>query len=408
MAEPTFDELRGHARETIRRLRGLCTQESVAKAKCLVETLRNARMYEEMGLLAEAVSRHDPKDARNRRLYAQHLIETGKATAAIDLLSPLVRRLAKDHPESAEATGLIGRAYKQIFFDAGDKTTPAARDALRQAIVTYRAPFEQDPDRNTWHGVNLLALVTRARRLGLRIAPDLNPGQIARRVIDALEATPQERRNEWHLPTLAEAWLGLDDWDAVERHVRAYAAARDAKPFQIESTLRQFTEVWDIEAIGGPDDRCRGRGLIATLRARLLQLSGGGLQIGSADLQRLRTQAPPDTDQLEALLGTQGPQTYRWWRTGLDRALAVAAVHQRLGGRLGTGFLVRAGSLGLQPPEEMLVLTNFHVVNEHGVSPGVRPGEAEVIFEAVNAEQVHSVASIAWSSPPDRHDAALL
>ena len=150
-----------------------------------------------------------PKDAKNRRLYAQYLIETGKATAAVDLLARLAERLPKNHPELAEATGLLGRAYKQIFFDAGDKTSPGAREALKQAIVAYRGPYEQDPRTNTWHGVNLLALLTRARRLGLRIAPDLKPQEIARALLTDLDATPPEKRNEWHLPTLAEASLGL-------------------------------------------------------------------------------------------------------------------------------------------------------------------------------------------------------
>jgi hypothetical protein len=113
----------------------------------------NEREYDRMGRLAEAVSRKDPKDPKNRRLYAQYLIETGKATAAADILRPLAQRLSKDHPEFAEATGLLGRAYKQVFFDAGDKTSPGARAALKQAIATYRKPFEDNPADNTWHGV---------------------------------------------------------------------------------------------------------------------------------------------------------------------------------------------------------------------------------------------------------------
>ncbi len=401
MTEPTFDELRGRARDALRKLRGLCEDEDVVEAKRLVEQMRNIRAHEEMGLLAEAVSRRDPGDAKNRRLYAQYLIDTGMATAAIDLLTPLAQRLSKGDPEFAEATGLIGRAYKQIFFDAGDKA--AARDALEQAIATYRMPFEDNPDKNTWHGVNLVALLTRARRLGLRIALDLSLKQVAEKVVTALEATPDGRRNEWYLPTLAEALLGLDDWGAVERHIRAYAAARDAKAFQIASTLRQFTEVWDLEAV---DER--GRGLVAILRARLLQLSGGGLEVGPEDLKRLRAQPDPSTGQLEAVLGLQGPHTYRWWKTGLDRALAVAAIRQKLGGRLGTGFLVRADSLGLEPRDELLVLTNFHVVNEHGASPGIKPEEAEVVFEAVASNHPHAIEALVWSSPPDHHDASLL
>ena len=398
-----LDRLRQRADDALGKLRGLDTERGVEDAKGLVEKLRNAREYERMGRLAEAVSRQDPKDPKNRRLYAQYLIDTGKATAAVDVLRPLAHRLAKSHPEFAEATGLLGRAYKQVFFDAGDKTSVGARDALKQAIAAYRKPFEDNPTANTWHGVNLVALLTRARRLGLRVAPDLPPMGVAKKVVAALEATPQDKRDDWFLPTLAEASLGLGDWDAVERHVHDYAAAADAKAFQIASTLRQFTEVWDLEAT---DDR--GRGLVATLRSRLLQLPGGGLDMRPDELQRMRAQADPDPGQLQAVLGDFGTNTYRWWRTGLDRALSVAAIRQRLGGRIGTGFLVRARDVGLEPGEELLLMTNFHVVNEHGASPGIKPEDAEIVFEAVDADRPCLVEGILWTSPPDRHDVSLL
>lgn len=398
-----FDELRERASHALKRLAGLCDEADLADAKQLVENLRNNREYEPMGRLAEAISRLDPKDARNRRLYAQYLIEDGKATAAIDLLKRLIGRLPKDHAESAEATGLLGRAYKQIFFDAGDKTSAGACQALKQAIAAYRAPYEEDRLRNTWHGVNLLALLTRARRLGLRVAPDLNPRDVAQTLVKDLNATPKELRNEWFLPTLAEASLGLHDWDAVDRNIHAYAADESAKAFLIASTLRQFTQVWDLEAV---DER--GGQLVDILRARLAEMPGGTLEIEPADIQRLRRQPMPDDGQLEAVLGNRGPETYRWWKCGLERALSVAAVCRKLGTRHGTGFLVRAGDFALEPANELLVLTNFHVVNEHGATPGIRPEEAEILFEAVEANRPYLVEKILWTSPPDRHDASLL
>src|SRR6516162_11341578 len=287
------DELRARAQKMLKRLAGICEDEDVAEAKDLVLKLRNAVLYDDMGAVAEAVSRRDPKDARNRRLYGQYLINTGKATAAIDLLTSLAQRLPKGDPEFAEAMGLIGRANKQIFFDAGDKAQTSAQEALAQSVAAYRVPFEMAPNVNAWHGVNLLAVLTRARRLGLRVAPELNPKQIAKTVVAALEATPAEKRDkDWYLPTLAEASLGLDDWDAVESNVRAYAASKDVRPFQIESTLRQFTEIWDVEAT---DER--GRGLVVTLRARLLELSGGEIKVAPTELQRWRKQADPSKEQ---------------------------------------------------------------------------------------------------------------
>jgi hypothetical protein len=395
------DELHERALELLKKLSGLASDKELSAAKRMVEESRNVRDYETMGQLAEAVSRRDPKDATNRRLYAQYLIDTGKATAAIDPLTPLAERLPKKHPEYAEATGLLGRAHKQIFFDAGDKASEGAREALKQAILAYRAPYEKNRA-NTWHGVNLMALLKRARGLGLRVASDLDSRAIARQVVATLEKTPAGKRDEWFLPSLAEASLGLEDWDQVEENVKAYVAAPEAKAFQVASTLRQFIQVWDLEAI---DER--GRGLVNILRARLMELPGGSLQLTPRELQRLRKQAAPPDEQLEAVLGENGPQTYEWWKKGLDRALSVAAVRRRLGGRIGTGFLVRAGDVGREPKEELLVLTNFHVVNEHGASPGIPPGEAEVVFEAIDPTKAYPVA-ILKSSPPEQHDATLL
>ena len=98
----------------------------------------------------------------------------------------------------------------------------------------------------------------------------------------------------------------------------------------------------------------------------------------------MREQEAPYEGRLEAVLGTYGAQTYQWWKTGIERAASVAAIRQRMGNRIGTGFLVRAGDFAREPADELLVLTNYHVVNAVGTHNGVRPEEAEVVFEAVD------------------------
>ena len=414
---PDLDRLREQATASLRRLAQRPDADELAQAKHQVEALRNVRELDLMGRLAEAVSRVDPKDARNRRLYAQYLIDSGRATAAIDLLKPLAARLAKDHPEHAEATGLLGRAYKQIFFDAGDTSSAGAREALKQAIAAYRRPYEENRRANAWQGVNLLALLSRARSVGLRVAPDLQPAELAAELVATLEAVPVAERDKWYLSTLTEARLGLGldagHMDELERQLHAYVSAPGTAAFQIASTLRQFTQVWGLDdarpAARGFDPAAnRARNLPQILRARLLQLPGGGLEMSSGQLQSLRSAPPPEAGQLEAVLGTQGPQTFAWWRAGLESARSVAVIRQKLGRRLGTGFLVRAADFGLTPGEELLVLTNFHVVNANGASPGIKPAVAEVVFEAADPGRVYTVSELLWSSPPDQHDASLL
>jgi tetratricopeptide (TPR) repeat protein len=397
-----LDSLRARTDQALLLVQGVSADAELASARDLVEELRNARQYPQMLQLAEAISRRFPDDARNRRLYGQALIEQGMATVAIDVLKPLTARLPQSDPEQAEASGLLGRAYKQIFFDAGDKTSAGARAALKQAIAIYRKPFEANPA-NTWHGVNLVALLTRARRLGLQVAKDLQPDAVARSVVAQLNAVAPEKRDEWHLPTLAEASLGLNDWNAVEAALKRYVADEKAQPFQIASTLRQFTQVWDIEAVDA-----RGRALADILRARLLELSRGELTLSPAGLQRAREQPDPPLGQLEAVLGANGAKTWSWWKKGLERAASVCSIRAKLGDRMGTGWLVRAGSLNREPADELLVMTNFHVVNAQGAYNGVTADAAEIVFEAVDAAKVYAVKEIAWSSPPDQHDCTVL
>lgn len=399
--EQPVAELRKAVDRVLEQLSGLNADASLADARQLVAALRDAREYESLARLAEAISRVDPKDPKNRRLYAQALIELGMATAAIDVLQSLVRRLPKDHPESPEVAGLLGRAYKQIFFDARDKSSAAARQALKQAITAYRKPFEENPA-NTWHGVNLIALLTNCRRLGVRVPSGLNVREIAAQLVKSLEAVGEQDRAEWYLPTLAEAYLAIDDWAGVERSVRAYALKPDAKAFAVASMLRQFTKIWDLEASE------RGRGFVDILRARLLQLPGGELRLEPGDLQQLQQQRPPSDAQLEAILGQRGAQTFNWWKMGLTRARSVASIRPHLGSRVGTGFLVRAGDLGVAPADELVVLTNFHVVNENGVSPGIRAEDAEIVFEAADPATTYAVDKVLWSSPPEQCDASIL
>lgn len=431
------DRQRARAEALCKQLRAKPDARSIKDARALLLPLRNLRAFELLVRLAEALCRVDPVDPpepTTRRLYAQGLIEIGATHAAIALLRQLLQTVPKSHPEAAEAGGLIGRAYKQMFFDAADARSALARRALACVVDAYRAPYKADPKQNTWHGVNLLALVSRARREGWdEIAPAIDPAKLARQLQATLEAIPLKARDDWHLPTLAEVTLGLTlatgDVDPVETLLRQYIADPQAKAFQVASTLRQFVEVWGLETLTArtPGIALKGaalqraRALVDVLRARLLQLSGGELVLPAAKAQPRRLPASgskteaidePPAGQLEAVLGVDGPQTYRWWRAGVDAARSVGVVRQRLGQRTGTGFLVRAGDFGLgdkMPADAPLLMTNYHVVNPDGVVPrSLRPDQAEVVFEAIDPAVAYKVIELLWCSPIEQHDCALL
>src|SRR4029453_12871762 len=131
---------------------------------------------------------------------------------------------------------------KQIFFDAADKSAEFARAALKNAVESYRVPFEEDPAHNTWHGVNLVALVTRMRRLGIQTDPTLQARNIAKTVVEQLDVTPEDCRDDCYLNTLAEPRLDLDDWKKAEDYFRQCVTASTDREFHIASLLRQMTE----------------------------------------------------------------------------------------------------------------------------------------------------------------------
>ncbi len=397
-----IDRIRAVATATLGRLRNLPVVD-LLDAKAQVKGLIDARQFDLAISLAEAVSRRDPGDPTNRRRYAQVQIETHNVTAAIDMLKAIMARLPSSHPEYAEALGLLGRSYKQMFIDAPDKSGKLARSMLRKSLAAYRRPYEADPAK-TWHGINLVALLTYARRLGLPIDDGLDPRAIARDIVSRLNALTEKDGDEWHFLTLAEAYLSLGQWDDVDRAIGSYINSSPDKAFVCASALRQFRDVWNVEDMGP-----RGRSIAAALRAAVLELEGHDLRVDPHEIKALQA-FQPEEKTLEAILGDDGPTTYRFMQMGMQRALAVASIRLKLTDRVGTGFLVRASDFGLAPKanDELLVLTNWHVVNPDGLYPGIGPDEAEIVFEAVDSQKTYNVKAIAWSSPVQQVDASFL
>ena len=396
MQDATHSELRRKVETTLAALKRPADARRLDRARSLIKELQDAREFGSLSKVAEAVLRQAPKDANTRRRYAQSLIELGYATAAIDVLDPI----RNDRAEWAEAYGLIGRANKQIFFDASGQGAVAER-AFKAAIEAYRTPFEKSPRQYYWHGVNLIAMVTAAKRIGLKVPAGFKPDALAKAVLAALDQVPAKERDIWYHASVAEANLAFRAWDEVERHLKAYVNDSTIRAFALGSTLRQFKEVWGIDA-----DHERGRPLVDILRAKAMSMPDGGIELSPADIRRL-AQASPPQGQPEAILGDDGPQTYQWMQTSMTRARSVGAIRKKSDGRRhGTCFLVKAGSLGL-PGGELVVLTNYHVVNPEGGGLGIRPEAAQVQFEVVGTPRLE-VGGVLWSSPENMLDAAVL
>lgn len=408
--------LRRHGELLQHALAGHPTKAQRKQAVAMLTPLRNLRDWASLGRLAEALLRVDPEQHEARRLYAQALIDCGLLVPAIALLRPMAKSLPEAHKEYGEAWGLIGRAHKQRFADQAGGSVKVRKRALGDAIKAYQVPYRADPGRNTWHGVNLLALVARARREGWAdVGSRWNVGKLATRLTAALL---KQRGDDWTLATLAEVALAhalaTGDLGIVEEALRKYLTSDGTKAFHVASTLRQFIEIWQLEqitpespghALRSGADVQKARNLVHMLRACLLCLPKGSVDLPPDSL----TGVQPSKGELQAVLGKDGARTFTWYRAGVDAAASVAAVRQRLGKRFGTGFLVRAGDLGLKKsPDELLLLTNFHVVNSEGAHDALRPEDAEAVFEAQDGATAYAVKEAVWSSPLNAHDACLL
>ncbi|MDX2251099.1 MAG: trypsin-like peptidase domain-containing protein [Nitrospira sp.] len=398
------------AEEKVRRARSLLTRSlwpasgpEIREALELTGELKQLRQFPLLTQVTDRVIRVLPNNAAATKTHAQGLIETGQPTAAIAVAEKALKALPSSHKEWSELNGLIGRAYKQIAIDTGNPHCKESRTALKQAFEAYHRPYKKHP-KNTWHAINLVGIAAFAKRSGVPIPSSFDITGVAQSTIATIERKRKSSRDRWDAVTLAEANLALDNLDAVEKHLHDYLTNPEIQPFEVGSTLRQFNEVWGLRDTAD----LRKRGLVQALHTRMMQLPGAQLRLSLDDVTLQRKDLIPEGRQLEAILGTTGTQSFEWWKMGLSRACSVAAIYAGIDQRTGTGFAVSARDMKIADSDEVLVLTNFHVVNENGIGKARRPGDAQVVFEAIDAKKQYSIKEIAWSSPVERHDATLL
>ena len=390
-------------------------------ARKVLAALRRKAYFEQMERVAEALHFTSQDDAQIRRQYAQALIDQGKITGACYVLGPLVEHTAIIDPqENAEGRGLFGRVYKQLYVNAVNADPEArhlalSRRNLQRAVDAYLTVYRSDPARHLWHGINAVALASRAKKDGVPLRECPDPIPLAKEILTTLEGRgPRETLPAWDLATGAEAALALDDAEGAVLWIGQYVQRQDADAFELASTLRQLIEVWGLTI-----DKTPGSLLLPLLEAHLLLRSGGRVHLNAGEvkltIQKTEKHAG-NAVQLEKILGKEGVVSLSWYRTGLERTRMVAKVLNQLEEGFGTGFLVRGGDLLPSLGDEILLLTNAHVVSDdpaviakHG---SLEPGDATIVFEAFEAAagQKYRVKNkkLLFTSPPEDLDATLL
>ena len=299
------------------------------------------------------------------------------------LVDIAAKALATPSRAYIEAKGLLGRSWKQTFFDAPDKSSEHAKEAIGNSLTEYKACYDAEPGGSAWAAGNLLALSDFARRSGIAVAADIEPRALALKVLTALDATPIGQRDNWYHASRAEAYLAMGDLDAVEMHIGAYVRDKKTTAFALGGTLRQFTELWQVGQQGE-----RGRGIVEALRAALLAKEGGRLEMSSDQVrQSLDAQRPPDS-QLQKILGAGGLVKYDWLLKGLTTAQSVGVISYAASTRMGTGFLVRGGDIIPALGDELIVVTNAHVISDPPEGSAIAFSDAIIAFEAVDTTLV--------------------
>ena len=387
----------------IAHLRRLPASPEPRVADKVLGELRKWRHFGAMQRLADSLIRLGCTAHVVYRQYAQALIDRGELIPALELLLALAGRAKDDPQEYSQTCGLLGRVYKQIYIEAQGSRLGMAETALVDAIAYYRKIYDADP-RNIWHGINVVALLGRAERDGIAIPNAPNQKRMAEAVAKYVTERWIEELPAWEYATAAEACLALEDWAGAERWLRKYLSAKDVDAFAVAGTLRQFTEIWGLR-VDGP-----GGELIPVLRAALLLRNHGRLDLTPAQVHRMHG---AKANAFERILGDGGLETYRWMCQGIERARAIAKIRQSNGRGVGTGFLVRGRELYAALGDEILLLTNAHVLSDDAAHrAAVSPDDAQISFEALaepgGTARWHRITEVVWKSGPEALDASLV
>jgi len=244
----------------------------------VLKTLKDYRQFAALRHLSETLNGLGHSDPQVRLYLGQSLIDSGSPSTAIDILRRVLDK--KELPSKAriEANGLIGRAFKDLFIRTGSSDTKRRKELLSLAVENYTSAYNDSGQKNFWTGENALALLTKAKLLGVEIDDTFDAGTISDQIVSAIEETPENDRDYWHWASLAIVQIARGDWDAASQKVSEALSQTDVTAFKLAGTIRQLKEFWDFD-----DPQSEGAGIIASLQARLLQLSklGPFLKISS-------------------------------------------------------------------------------------------------------------------------------
>jgi Trypsin-like peptidase domain/MAP3K TRAFs-binding domain len=364
--------------------------------------LRRKRQFDLLQQVADAFIQSGQELPTVYRQYAQALLDQGLTVAGLRVLEALSASIGYHPYEAAEARGLIGRAYKQMFVATGMGAPRRRQRWLERAVRAYHEVYAVAPT-HLWHGINAAALLLRAARDGIDLpafpAPEARGAEIATQVL--VDIGPRTNAVKvWDRATAVEANLALGRTDEALDWLSSYLQDDRPDAFELGSLLRQLTEVWHLTP-----DRDPGAQILPALQAKLLQRQGGEVEVGPADVSPEAAGPTGRRIGIEKVFGPEGFESYRWFEDLMGRCRGVARVEDDYEEGVGTGFLMRGADLHPRLPETVLV-TNAHVVPD-----ALDPANAILTFRGLGSasgdQQRQRIRRVLWSSPESKLDATI-
>ena len=292
-------------------------------AKKVLLCLRDTRCFQLLRSLAQAIINDGCNTIDVIKLYAQGLIDTGELDPATAILEQHLESADLGDANFADAFGVLGRAWKEKALKTRDIRNDLCKLATQKAYEAYEAPYRHNTTR-FYQGINLVGMAHWDKGRSLSALQLKFATETATNILNQLSARTVEELPVWDIATAGEAALAIGQIDTAAQYFGQYVDHEGVNVFQLAGTVRQLTDLWQL------DDTEPGRQLLAPLRAKLLQSSGGSF---SASPQAIRDMESVPKESYEKVLGRFGAMTYHSLMTALAKARSVAMFKDAASGR---------------------------------------------------------------------------
>lgn len=336
--------------------------------------------------IVDFLAKHDVDQFVNKGFQVQKVLDDGLTSGA----SALIELAAIDDPDGMIAKAVRARAWKELALKASDVGGVLAQESLTRAFNEYKSVYDTDPERHIRAGLNLVGLSILADGMHLALPDNIDRVRVASSLLEDLNKTPQTLRGPEFHASRAEAFVALRDIDSAQTEIAKIAQSPALSVDMLGAFTNQLKDLWRLA-----DHSEQGAGIIKTLSAARVARDFSTAKLPAGDVKALATTPSPPTSQLEAILGPDGPQTYAWFKLGMETSQSVGVI--RISGankRVGTGFVFRGGDVIPSLGDELCVMTNSHVVSEVADDEGINTEEAEIVFDAIDETKPYRFSHI--------------